>query len=395
MTKAGQRWYWKAVVTLPDGTTKVKVKRGFLTKTTPKGGGPLGALDDMREAIAASKKGGFSEPSKILTREYLNGWVDGLRLAPSTVASYRKNVRLHLVPRIGAVPLANLTAVKLDGLYRELEKGGRADHREGEGLSPRTVRYTHTILSGALRAAVEAGLLQHNPASRAHPPTAKQAQAPEMHPWTGEQLSAFLRWAREYSDMYPAWRVLAYTGMRRGELLALRRRDVDLNAGTITVRRSAGVVRVRDEGYRIEEGLTKTGKPRVVDLDPATVDVLRSWKRERGTLALNLARDDALVFGDLEGKHRHPERFTRLWSRTVRRAIREGLDVPVIRLHDLRHTHATLLLSAGEPVNTVSERRGHKNVNITLSIYAHVMPGDQKRAASRFAALIGEVAADA
>ena len=115
--------------------------------------------------------------------DYLATWLDGLRLAPSTVASYKKNVRLHIAPNIGSVPLASLTPVTLDKLYRQLEHGGRADHRAGEGLSARTVRYIHTIISAALRDAVDAGLLPANPARRAHPPTARQARAPEMHPW--------------------------------------------------------------------------------------------------------------------------------------------------------------------------------------------------------------------
>jgi integrase len=117
---------------------------------------------------------------------------------------------------------------------------------------------------------VEAGLLFANPASRAHPPTAKQAQAPEMHPWDARQLAAFLAWSREHSELHP-WRTLVMTGIRRGELLALRWRDIDLDAATITVRRSVGVIKTRGEREQVTEGPTKTGKPRVIDLDPGTV----------------------------------------------------------------------------------------------------------------------------
>ena len=182
--------------------------------------------------------------------------------------------------------------------------------------------------------------------------------------------------------------------MRRGELLALRWRDVDLDAATIASLRSVGVVRNKGEGAEIVEATTKTDKSRrVIDIDPATVAVLRAWKRERGEVALSLARPDALVFSDLEGGYLHPERFWRTWKTTVARC-RTGLGEdapPVITIHDLRHTHASLLLSAGEPPKTVSERLGHASITVTLSVYGHVMPGDQKRAASRFAALVGEV----
>lgn len=127
-----------------------------------------------------------------------------------------------------------------------------------------------------------------------------------MHPWDAGQLAAFLAWSREHSELHAAWHVLAYTGMRRGELLALRWRDIDLDAATITLRRSAGLIRVKAEGAKVEKGPAKTGKPCVIDLDPGTVGVLRAWKKDRGGLALVLARDDALVFGDIGGRLRHP-----------------------------------------------------------------------------------------
>src|SRR5262249_41014792 len=141
---------------------------------------------------------------------YLDEWLAGLRLAPSTVASYRKNVRLHLAPHIGAVPLASLTTARIDALYRQLERGGRADHKAGEGLSPRTVRYVHTILSAAPGAAVKHHRLARTPAATASPPSARQARAPEMHAWTAEQLAAFLGWSAGNGQHHAAWRLLAY-----------------------------------------------------------------------------------------------------------------------------------------------------------------------------------------
>jgi integrase len=353
------------------------------------------AGDGDHQALGAEhidRLGHRVEPSKQPTGEYLAGWLDSLRLAPSTVASYRKNVRLHIIPAIGAVPLASLTPVVLDKLYRQLESGGRAGHREGEGLSARTVRYVHGIISSALRDAVEAGLLTARPASRAHPPTARQARAPEMHPWTAAQLAAFLAWSREKSQLHTAWHVLAMTGMRRGELLAMRWRDIDLDAGTISVRRSVGVVKALGQPEQITEGSTKTGKARVIDIDPGTVAVLRSWKAERGSMALALAKPDALAFGNIQGAFRHPETFSKLFAKTVARCRTDLGDdaVPKIRLHDLRHAHATILVSDREPVSTVSQRLGHASEVVTLTIYSHVLPGDQKRAATRFAELVGQ-----
>ena len=126
--------------------------------------------------------------------------------------------------------------------------------------------------------------------------------------------------------------------------------------------------------------------------DAATVAVLRVHRRERGAVALQLARDDALVFGDHEGRYLHPERFTRTFRAEVARCRKAIGDqaLPEIRLHDLRHTPATLLLAKGVPVKVVSERLGHASPTITLQVYAHVMPGNQRDAADLFARLVRE-----
>jgi integrase len=122
------------------------------------------------------------------------------------------------------------------------------------------------------------------------------------------------------------------------------------------------------------------------------VAVLRGWRRERGTMALQLARDDALVFGTIENGLRNPEHVSQTFKAAVarcRRALGDGA-LPMIRLHDLRHTHATLLLAAGTRVEVVSERLGHASPMITLTVYAHVRPGDQRDAAELLASLLGQ-----
>ena len=356
---------------------------------------PPGRRDALREAIVKAGKGSWIEPSKQPVGEYLATWLDGLRLAPGTMASYRKNVRLHVVPYIGVLPLASLTSARLTALYRELENSGRRDQkgeRTGLPLSARTVRYVATMLGAALAAAVEdeVPLLARNPAVKAKPPTAKEAKAPEMHPWDADQLGAFLDWSGDHSRLHARLARAGLTGMRRGELLALRWRDVDLDAGTISHpplgRHSQG----QGADGQLSGRPTKTCRPRVIDLDPATAAVLRAWKSERGALALQLARGSSVVFGNREGGFRHPETFSKLFGKAQERCARTlGEDaLPRIRLHDLRHTHATLLLRDRESPNVVSERLGHASVTVTLSIYAHVLPGDQKAAAARFAALV-------
>lgn len=384
-TKAGERWRAKGLVRQVDGTMKEVNKRGFPTKTA--------ALEWLAEQQAAGRKGEWIEPSKRLLGGYGTEVIAGLRIGPQTRASYEKNWRLHVEPYpIARLQLPNVTGLRLTSHYRVLEQSGRKDRNAGGALSARTVRYLHTIIRKVLAQAVKDGLLARNPADAATPPTAREARPPEMHPWSAAQLSAFLDWSSRHSDNHAAWHVLAYSGMRRGELLALRWQDIDLDAGTVSVRRSVGVVKHKGQAREIVEGTTKTAKPRVVDLDPDTVAVLRAWKRERGLMALQLAQDAALAFGNIEGRFRDPETFSKVFKTAQRLCARElgPAAPPEIRLHDLRHTHATVLLTAREPVHVVSERLGHASPVVTMTVYAHVLPGSQREAAGTFARLIGE-----
>src|SRR5215469_9799410 len=156
--------------------------RGYLTKTA--------ALAALQDAQSAGRKGEYVEPSKAKFGAYGREVIEGLRIGPQTRASYLKNWRLH----IEAYPIAQLKLSDMSGLrltrhYRALEKSGRKDHRAGEGLSARTVRYLHTIIHGVLAQAVRDGLLLRNPADAATPPSAREAKAPEMRCWTAAQLA--------------------------------------------------------------------------------------------------------------------------------------------------------------------------------------------------------------
>ena len=163
------------------------------------------------------RKGVHVVPSKKTTGKWLDDWLEGLRLGPSTMASYRKNVRLHVTPHIGQPPLDKLTETDITRVYRKLEGGGRQDHKAGSPLSARTIRYCHTILKAALREAVNQGLIAVNPADKAKPPAAKEAKAPEIYPWTAEQLATWHAWVEQHQcPDAVAWCVLAYTGARRG-----------------------------------------------------------------------------------------------------------------------------------------------------------------------------------
>jgi integrase len=377
-TSRGLRWAIVFRVVDPaTGERRQVMRRGFSTERQ--------ATAELRRLLVKVDRGEYTEPSVQPFGQYLDAWLASMRIAPSTRASYQKNLRLHVKPRLGGTPLARLTSVQLDGLYRELETSGRADGTGG--LSARTTRYVATIVHRALADGVRAGMLATNPADRATPPSAREAKPPEMAVWTAGQLGSFLDHVTgKGNDLATAWAFMAATGVRRGECLALRWRDLDLDAGRVSIRRSAGLVKIKGEGQQVIEGPTKTGKPRVIELDPRTVMVLRRHRAALASIDLRLARDDALVFGTVTGQIRHPERFSRRFTEALA-AARRDLDLPSIRLHDLRHTHASLLLAAGTPVKEVSDRLGHASPTITLGVYAHVIPS-MTQAAGKWAELM-------
>jgi integrase len=293
----------------------------------------------------------------------------------TTAASYADVLRGHVVSRLGDVRLSKVTPFVLAQLYSDLSTSGR---RVGSGgLAPRTVRYVHRVLSHALSDAVRWGLLPRNPATAVSPPRASNR---EMATWSPHDVRRFF--AGVAGDRtYTLWVVLAMTGMRRGEVLGLRWRDVDLE------RRRLNVVQTLVEvDYEVIVSEPKTGSGRrVVVVAPFTARVLAlhrdSQRAER--LDLGLDNDAELVFTKADGRPLQPQNVSQAFENLVRRHA-----LPRIRLHDLRHTAATLALIAGVPTKVVSERLGHANVQITLDLYTHVTDALQEDTATKVAALI-------
>lgn len=289
-------------------------------------------------------------------------------------------IRAYIAPHVGAVPLQQLSAHELDRLYAALATGGR-QRGGGGGLSLRTVRYVHAILSKALGDAERKGMVAHNVARLTSPPKSAATRAPEQTTWTPDELRTFLGMVE--SHRYGAlMRVAAMTGLCRSEFCGLRWGDVDLDAAALVVRQSVQLV-----GGRIMVGDVKTARSRRrLDLDAATVAVLRAHRRTQASERLIVGagwRTHDLVFTAPDGSPLNPDTITQWLERTVRRS-----ELPRLRLHDLRHTHATHLLAAGVKVKIVSERLGHASVAFTLHTYGHVLPGQQASAAAAVAALV-------
>ncbi|MBA3551675.1 MAG: site-specific integrase [Actinobacteria bacterium] len=280
-----------------------------------------------------------------------------------------------MIPRLGEIPLQRITARLLVDLYEDLLKTGS---RTRGPLSAKSVRNIHGMIHQALGDAVRWGRLARSPADQATPPRRRPV---EMKTWRAEELGTFLGHVRE-DRLSAAWLLLATTGMRRGELLGLRWEDVDLEAGRAAIRRTWIVV----DGHA-EASTPKTAKGRrTVPLAAETVAALKAHRvsqlEERVALGPGY-QDSGLVFCREDGAPLHPDSLSQAFER---RTAAAGL--PRIRLHDVRHSYATVALRAGIPAKVVSEILGHANIGITLDTYSHVIPTMAEEAAATVAALI-------
>jgi integrase len=325
------------------------------------------------EILADLQRGEHVSPDKVSVAGFLQTeWLPSMRpsLRPSTYEGYVLDIQ-RVVGRIGERRLQSLTAPMLTRLYGEL----------GESLAPRTVRGVHTVLRQALADAVAWERLSRNPADRAKPPSLASIEDMPPRTWSARQLDDFLESVRD-NRLYAAWRVLAMTGLRRGELLGLGWESVDLSAGRVAITRTL----IEGSGApRFSEPKTKRGR-RSVALDAETVGALREHRERQldERVAWGPAYEDhGLVFCRENGTPIWPRTFSRSFEKHVRAA-----GLPKIRLHDLRHTHATLALAAGIHPKVVQERLGHAAISITLDTYSHAIPAMQEDAAAKIAALL-------
>lgn len=364
--KRGSSWtaYWW--VEEPRGTVQ-RSKGGFATKRD--------AQSYLTKTLAALQTGAFTEPNKVTVGEYLLiRWLPGRApsLRASTLDSYRRSIDLHVIPGLGHVRLQQLTPEHLDRFYAD---------RLAAGLASKTVRNLHTMLRKALKDAVRKNLVVRNVADAADPPSSRSPGQAEMKTWTGDQVRSFLHEMRDH-PWGAAFFLAATTGMRRGEVLGVRWVDVDLGAQRLTVNQT-----ILNVAYAVTVGSPKTARSRrTIALDPETTRVLAAHKQRQAAERRSLGHgyvDRGLVFAQENGDPVHPDLFSQTFRRSVRR-----LGLPVIRLHDLRHTHATMGLEAGIPVKIISTRLGHATTAFTQDVYIHNVPALEESAAEQIADLI-------
>jgi integrase len=317
--------------------------------------------------------------------EFLLDWLE--QSAPTRRATtsvlYDRFVRQHIVPHLGEILIRNLAPADIRAWHTVLLR--KAKRWGGAPLSPTTVRTTHRILRRALQDALRWELIDRNPCDAVIAP---RRAATEMRAWTAAESRRFLVHVEE-DRLAAMWRLFVATGMRRGEVAGLRWIDVDLAAARLSVRSTRVLVY---GAVQVIEPKTPRSR-RVVALDPGTVASLAAHRERQAVArarAADLWEETGYVFAREDGRPIDPDRITHLFGLAV---VASGL--PRIRLHDLRHTAATLALGAGIHPKVVSERLGHSSITITLDTYSHVLPSMQEDAAMRVGLLLDADASSA
>ncbi len=363
---------WTLVYDLPaDSTTGKRKQKSQTFKGTKRD-----AQRALRDILQSLENGSYIKPNKITLGELLRQWLREyayMNTTERTQESYTSIVDCHLIPSLGMTSLTELQAQQIQSYYANKLASGRADGKGG--LSARSVVYHHRILSKALDYGVRMGLVVRNVANVVKPPRVARVT---MNTLSSEEVSRFLDAARE-TDYFVYFSTLLYTGLRRGELLALRWRNLDFESATLRVVETA--YKLGDGRYMIKEPKTAQSR-RTVTLPPSMVELFKVYRTDQELLRIQLGvslNADDFVFIRLDGSPINPNAVTLAFRRIINKAGLKDL-----KIHGFRHTHASLMLTAGVHSKVVSERLGHANIGITLDIYSHVLPGLQEAAAEKF-----------
>lgn len=327
----------------------------------------------LNETVNQVERGVYIKPSKMTFTDFSNKWLSEyakVNLSPVTFESYDLILKKHLQPELGKIGIAQVKPDQIQGYYaNKLE----------DGLSAMTIHHHHAILHEVYKFAMKWGVAAHNPADATDPP---KPQKREMNVWNQNEVQAFLEHAKE-TEYYILFYTSLFTGMRRSELLALRWSDVDLLGMQVSVNRSIHLLKGNEIVYREP----KTAKSRrAISLTPSNALLLQEHldKRKQALKSKNPKFEDKdfnqneLVFRHADGSPYLPNSVTHAWIKLVRRC---GLKN--IRLHDARHTMATMMLKMGVHPKIVQERLGHSSITVTMDTYSHVLPGLQKAAAAK------------
>lgn len=322
------------------------------------------AEDYMAELLAEINQGAYIKPSKLTVADWLKQWIDGRTdLAPKTQEDYRAYIEKHLIPALGAIQLDQLQPMHIDD-YKKKELAKK--------LSANSVNRYLTVLHAALKHAVEMRLLRDNPASHVRRPKIAKKEPRAL---TMDELQQLLAALKDELLLQRICTFVAFTGLRRSEVLGLKWASVDLTEGAIYVRET----RQRLKGRWVEKGPKSDAGLRRVPLSPTLVAMLKDLQAEqeakRGRPDYH---DEDLVFCQPNGKPIWPSNFERRF-----RKVANAAGFPDFTFHGLRHTFATLLLKDGAYINVVQRLLGHEKPSTTIDLYGHALPGQQQEAVAK------------
>ncbi|MDQ0417986.1 integrase [Croceifilum oryzae] len=330
----------------------------------------------MIAKIHEFNQGLYVEPSKISFKEFLSTWLTNYaqtNCAPRTFEEYQFIAMEHVSPELGNITMDNLKPMHFQNYYFKKLTKGRKDGTGG--LSARSVLAHHRLIHQALEFAVKLQVLKVNPAKSATPP---RSEKKEFNVLTKEDIYTLLEGAKG-KYFYESVFLAITTGMRRGEIFALRWCDVDFSNQTFAIRQT--IQRLKGKGLVIRKATKTHGSRRSIAVSNAVIEMLKvqlekqaQHKQELGVYYQN----HDLVMANKDGSPVNIDYVSREFGRLVKK-----LDIPHVRFHDLRHSHATLLLHQGEHPKIVSERLGHSTISITMDTYSHVTPNMQKEAAKK------------
>jgi integrase len=363
---------WAIVLDVPDPETGERRRKWHSFSGTKRQ-----AQDECARLITALKHGGYTEPSKTTLAQFLDRWIEheASSVSPKTLERYAELARKNIVPLLGNVTMAKLRAEAIDAAWTKALSSGRRDGKGG--LAPRTVHHMRRVLIKALSQAVVWEIITKNPAALSKAPKVERKAMTAYGADTTAQLLEALKETRIYVPALLA----VMCGLRRGEIVALRWRNIDLDN-----RRMSIVETAEQTKAEVRQKETKTGRARVVDLSSTVVAELRRHRAAQAEEQLRLGirpDDSAFVVAQIDGRPIQPNSLTHEWTR-----ILATTNLERIRFHDLRHSHATQMLAAGVHPKVAQERLGHSTIAITLDIYSHVMPGMGADAAERVDAAV-------
>ena len=357
--KDGSSWYFVAELGVDPltGRRKRKKKRGFKTKK---------AAEKALAVIEAEiYKGVYFEPSSIPFKDHLLEWfkIKKNSINFQTADTYQSFIVNRIIPSIGYVSLSALSPIHLQSYVNKLKE---------EGLASSTIKKIYNIIKGSLDYAVNMELLPSNPIKKIQLPKDKKK---EMSVWDVPEIKAFLTVAKK-DRLYIAFHLAITTGMRRGEILGIRWKDIDFDRGVLYVRQT-----LSKDGKQFLVGAKTESGVRSIKLSNESLTTLVTHKVSISKDKLKSGPnylDHDLVVCTSKGTPVNPNNLKRSYCKLLKEA-----EVPEIRFHDLRHTHATMLLAQGISAKVISERLGHSNIKTTLDIYSHVLPNMQEEAANQ------------